>query len=38
MSAADLLDEADREAKQIENDGKAQGEAMMCVVKNKGIN
>lgn len=37
MSAADLLDEADREAKQIENDGKAQGEAMMCVVKNKGI-
>lgn len=38
MFAADLLDEADREAKQIENDGKAQGEAMMCVVKNKGIN
>lgn len=37
MTVADFWNEAEREAKQAEKDAHAQGEAMMCVVKNKGI-
>ena len=37
MTLADFWNEAEREAKQAEKDAHAQGEAMMCVVKNKGI-
>lgn len=37
MTVADFWNEAEREAKQAEKDAHAQGEAIMCVVKNKGI-
>lgn len=37
ISAKDYLDREDLFAKDIEKDGNAQGEAMMCVFQNKGL-